>query len=66
MFKKHTIALALLMVASTSATVFAAQRVYEPYASRHHHYVTSPGTNAAEIERFFNGNQPEGWPYYPN
>ena len=66
MFTKRIIALALLAVVSTSGASFAAQRVNhsEGYAARHH--VMTPDSRAARIERFFNGNPPEGWPYYPD
>ena len=68
MFTKRIVALALLAVVSTSGASFAAQRSndLEAYAARHRHYVVTPDLRAARIERFFDGNPPEGWPYYPN
>ncbi len=74
MFRKHTIALGLLAVATTSGAAFAAQGGNDTAESarphRHHvamlehrNHVVTPGANSAEIGRFFNGNPPEGWPY---
>ena len=76
MFKKQVVALALLAVVGTSGASFAAEsRSDSTYAARHrHHVVTQDDRGAqivtqdakgAEIERFFNGNPPEGWPYSP-
>jgi hypothetical protein len=65
MFTKHVIALALLGVISTTGAAFAAQHVNDSaaYAARHRHHAMTLDQQAAETERFFNGNPPEGWPY---
>jgi len=63
MFRRHVIALALLAFAGTSGAAFAAEQ--PTYSAKHRHQVAAPAGTSMEVERFFNGNPPEGWPYSP-
>jgi hypothetical protein len=61
MFRKHVIALALLAIAGTSGAALAAEQ--PTHSAKQRYAIAAPSGPAAEVNRFFNGNPPEGWPY---